>query len=302
MPLDWADLLAKEWMSVIKQIYQYKGIDQNPIAHQIVVIQGKQFSQTIDAIFQGIDYHSPDYYAREVLKKNTWLFSIAKNYHEMQKINNLLLNDKGEIRSWSSFKKEAKKVVGDSIRYLQTEHNTVVGAAQMSRVYNDITNTSAVFPYIQFEVINDGKTSDVCKPLHGVIVHHTDPMLQYFFPPNHFNCRTTVRKLRNATPTKHYTQPQIPEAFKNNPAITGKIFTEKNTFIANTPKNIQQLAEGYYLKETLKQQRKEIKQWAKEHLINKTATHPNLDKKIQFSVTGIKEALNQPHKHIIEKK
>ena len=55
------------------------------------------------------------------------------------------------------------------------------------------------------------------------------------------------------------------------------------------------------LKTVLREQRTEIKKWAKENLIGKTITHAGVDGEIYFTTTGIKEALNQPHKYILEK-
>jgi hypothetical protein len=51
----------------------------------------------------------------------------------------------------------------------------------------------------------------------------------------------------------------------------------------------------------LRNQRKEIKALAKIHLIGKWVMHPGIPRPIFFTSTGIKEAINQPHKHIYEK-
>lgn len=182
---------------------------------------------------QGINYDAPDNVLREVLKRNIWDFSVAKNHQDNIRINNLL-DDDGKLRSWSDFKYEARKVIGESNRSL-TEYNTVVAAAQMSRLWMEIQRDKALFPFAQFDVVEDDHTSDICKPLTGVIVSVDDPMLSYYFPPNHFNCCTTVRKLRKRTPTEKYSLPDIPEAFQNNVAETGKIFTDKNAYIKKTP-------------------------------------------------------------------
>lgn len=40
-------------------------------------------------------------------------------------------------------------------------------------------------PYFQYRGPNDGKNSAICKPILGLIVHHTDPILKHFWHPNH---------------------------------------------------------------------------------------------------------------------
>jgi phage-Barnase-EndoU-ColicinE5/D-RelE like nuclease2 len=40
-------------------------------------------------------------------------------------------------------------------------------------------------PFFQYRGPKDGKNSAVCKPILGLIVHHTDPILKHFWHPNH---------------------------------------------------------------------------------------------------------------------
>lgn len=243
----WADELARLWLEVLQYIYRMKKVPDEQINREIVALQAQTFIKPIERIFGDVEFDSPDYVLREILKNNMWDFSVAKNYNDVVAINNLLLKEDGSLRPWHDFKNEAQKVVGRSIRYLKTEYNTVVSSAQMSGKWQAIQRDKHLFPYAQFKVIVDGHTSDICKPLHDVIVTVDDPMLMYYFPPNHFNCRTDVIRLRKGTPTEKYNLPQIPEAFKNNPAVSGKIFTDKHSYFLNAPDEV--IALGKRLKE-----------------------------------------------------
>ncbi len=44
-----------------------------------------------------------------------------------------------------------------------------------------------------------------------------------------------------------------------------------------------------------------IKEWAKTNLIGKTIKCPHLGVDITFTMSGVKEAINQPHKHLYYK-
>lgn len=240
---NWADKLARLWLEMLQYIYRTKKVPDEQISRDIVTLQAQTFINPIERIFQDVEFDSPDYVLREILKQNMWDFSVAKNYNDVVAVNNLLLKEDGSLRPWHDFKHEAEKVVGRSIRYLKTEHNTVVAGAQMSGKWQEIQRDKHLFPFVQFKVIVDGHTSDICKPLHDVIVSVNDPMLKYYFPPNHFNCRTTVIRLRRATPTAKYNLPKIPEAFKNNPAVSGKIFTDKHKYFLNAPQEVMNYAD-----------------------------------------------------------
>ncbi|MHC5353104.1 minor capsid protein [Myroides sp. LJL115] len=233
-------------MDVVTGVYKAKGVEKDYISKPVVQAQGKEFSKAIDTEFGQIDFNSPDYVLRETLKKNTWDFSIAKNYNDNIKLNNLLLNSDGSLRSWNDFKHEAQKVVGDSIKYLKTEYDTIVASAQMSRIWQDLQRTKDIFPFVQMIVVKDGRTSDTCESLADVIFNVDDPSLMYYWPPNHFNCRTTIKKLRYGVPTAKYDLPDIPEEFRNNVGVTGQVFTAENSYISNTPKEVLLLSDSFY--------------------------------------------------------
>ena len=54
-------------------------------------------------------------------------------------------------------------------------------------------------------------------------------------------------------------------------------------------------------KETLQKQRKTVREWAKENLVGRTIVVQGVQKTIEFTMNGIKETLNQPHKHMLAK-
>lgn len=234
-------------MDAIEYAYKEKKIDGN-IYHPIVKSTGAEMVKGVDAgygILQDADFDSPDYIMREYLKKNVWKFAVAKNYNDCIRLSNLLIREDGSLRPWNEFKREAQRVVGDSNRYLKTEYDTIVASAQMSRLWNEIQRDKHIFPLVQFLVVMDGHTSEVCSPLHNVIVKVDDPKLEYYFPPNHFNCRTSLKKLRSGRVTEEISWPEIPEAFQNNAGVTGLIFTDKNVYIENTPEKVLDQHEKY---------------------------------------------------------
>lgn len=51
-------------------------------------------------------------------------------------------------------------------------------------------------PYWQYIAITDGRTTSLCRELHGTILAADDPRWDDILPPNHHNCRSTIRALR----------------------------------------------------------------------------------------------------------
>lgn len=249
-PPDWADLLAKQWLETIRQIYEEKDLPKEGFSTEIVKTTGKELSRAVDkgySIIKGIEYEEIDHIARDILKRNVWKFSVAKNHNDLIRLNNLLINKDGSIRAWNDFKREALSVIGTSNRYLKTEYDTIIAGAMMSRKWQDIQRDKYIFPLVQFKVVQDDRTSEICSPLHNIICKVDDPFLAHYFPPNHFNCRTDVIKLRDGEPTPQKELPyiDIPKAFLNNVGETGEIFTKDNPYIKNTPKRLTSDLEYY---------------------------------------------------------
>lgn len=69
---------------------------------------------------------------------------------------------------------------------------------------------------------------------------------------------------------------------------------QRNVYVAGT---ISTFNEGL----ELKIQRKSVLTYAKENIVGTTVKHNKFEKPIQFTVKGIKEAINQPHEYIREK-
>ncbi|MCK0203067.1 phage head morphogenesis protein [Ornithobacterium rhinotracheale] len=166
------------------------------------------------------------------MKDNVWEFSMAKNTADNIALNNALISPNGKVRSWNEFRKEALKIIDRSARYLKTEYNTAVASARMAAKWERFQREKHIYPYAKFFVVQDNHTSDICAPLHGVVVPWDHPLLKTHFPPNHFNCRTDVEAVRyeEPTPNEQIKAPDIPQNFRNNIGITGKIFAENSLY------------------------------------------------------------------------
>ncbi|MGV0980438.1 hypothetical protein [Empedobacter falsenii] len=224
---DWADLLAAQWMDTIK----------NNISKDANNIQKDHINKIPKPIIGEINFDQPDYLLRKILLENNWQFSAAKTSDDNILLNNLLLDGNSNLKSWNNFKYDAINIcniIEIDYNLLQKDYNTIVASAQMSRLWFEIQRDKAIFPFVKFLVVQDDHTSKICSSLHNLIFSVDDPVLACYFPPNHDGCRTTVKKLRYAVPSRDYTLPEISEKFKYNiPQIVNKIFGD--TFL--NPKN-----------------------------------------------------------------
>jgi len=238
--------LAKAWAEEAEKVWQKKGLPKS--SKKLTALYGKHFSNAIEEGYGqtlgGIDYDTPDGEMLKNLLKNVYQFSAAKNYTQLRQLTQALIDADGKLRSYSSFKKEAWQINDTHVaQWLKAEYELAVAGSQMASKWVDITNNPAT-KFLEFDVVMDSHTSDICRPLHKMIVSVADPMLRIYYPPNHFYCRTTVRQHSSGTPTPEHqrTFPEIQPMFQTNLGSQGLVFPSGHSYWNGTPAAVLQEA------------------------------------------------------------
>lgn len=56
-------------------------------------------------------------------------------------------------------------------------------------------DVTQALPYLRYSAVLDSRTTEICQELDGTILRADDPYWQTHWPPNHFNCRSTLVSL-----------------------------------------------------------------------------------------------------------
>ena len=246
---NWADDMTDLLLNMVAGVYREKGLPTGLIDRSVTgaiarkLLQGIEsgFGQQLADIGTSIDYDTPDANMLLQLQRNVWHFSAAKNYNQLVELSRALVGEDGKLRSWEQFKEAAWKVNDRHInQWLRVEYDNAVAGAQMAGKWTEIQREAATFPYLQFDVVMDMGTSEICRPLYNVVVPVGHPMLDRYYPPNHFGCRTTVRQLRSGTPTppEQYSLPDIPPMFQTNVGKTGMAFPAGHPYFTGAPEEV----------------------------------------------------------------
>ncbi len=244
---------------------------------------------------------------------NTAVFSAFKAHTQTAEMVAELTDEEGELRSFNKFKKAVKTIATHhNEKWLQTEYNTAVRSARMAVKWRDFLKTEHLYPNLEYMESRASHKRETHLGYVGTILPIRHSWWDTHLPPTAWNCKCWVRptdKAPTAVPDEEFTPP----ALANNAGKTAQFAdTTKTPYYQNTPEELReevekvaQKAEELRLKEELKaklkEQRTAIKEWAKNNLIGQTLQHQAVKKDIHFTVRGIKETLNQPHKYIIEK-
>ena len=132
----------------------------------------------------------------EALQKNVYRFSGFKNYHFVLEANRLLVNDEGNVRGFSDFRKAVLDLNKEyNLNFLRTEYNHAVATSRMASKWKKFAEDEAALPLLQFETVGDDHTRAAHQKLDGVIKPVNDAFWNKWLPPLDYNCRCTVRQL-----------------------------------------------------------------------------------------------------------
>lgn len=190
---------------------------------------------------------TPDEALLESLSNNVYRFSAAKTYQQVKDMSAAIVDNK-EIVSFKAFEAKAKEIFDIYNKtWLKTEYDTAIGQAQNARKWNDFEADKDIFPMLEYDAVMDQNTSDICRPLDGIVLPIDHPFWNTHAPLNHFNCRCFLRKVdkyddKKATSKAKYEKvakeinPLMQPVFKSNSGKDGKLFDDKHPYF-DAPKS-----------------------------------------------------------------
>lgn len=266
------------------------------------------------------------------LKESNYVFSGFKTFHELNEAFPSLLDANGNRKPFERFLSDVQTVNETYNRwYLKAEYNFAMTSASMAAKWKDWWDDEDRDRYLlQYRTVGDKRVRKAHRALHNVTLPVTSRFWDEYFPPNGWNCRCTVERVRRgkyaesdeakamlagsqATAGKHQ------EMMRFNPGKKMACFPAYNPYtisrckecpdrpgtlsLAKIPENelcaackvIKEMAKS---KESLQEQRKAVREWAKENLAGKSTVVQGVQNPVEFTMNGIKEALNQPHRYV----
>ena len=171
------------------------------------------------------------------LADNACQFAGAKAYQQTKALAQSLIEN-GSLQTHSEFQQLADVVNSDHKRWFQTEYDSAVSSAQMAKKWAEIQQNKDRLGILEFDAVMDGRTTELCAGLNGVRKSADDAFWDTYYPPNHYNCRSTVRQQSGGatTPDGDIDYPDIPPAFQTNLAKQGVAFPPQHSYYQDCPK------------------------------------------------------------------
>ncbi len=295
----------------------------------------RQFIRThTDMLDRAVDYaigrRPLDEISVRRLKESNYVFSGYKTFHELNEAFPSLLDTDGNRKPFERFLSDVQKVNESYNRwYLRAEYHFAMSAADMAARWKDFERDGDRY-LLQYRTVGDKRVRPMHRLMNGITLPATSRFWDWYFPPNGWNCRCTVVQVRKskypesdereamnlgsqATAGKHQ------EMMRFNPGKQMACFPAYNPYtisrckdceyrpgrleLAKVPDNelcaaCKVIREMVKARESLRQQRKAVREWAKENLAGKTVLVQGVPGPVEFTMNGIKETLNQPHKYV----
>ena len=257
------------------------------------------------------------------LDNSAFLFSGFKTAQELKEASLLLREKDGTVKGFSRFLTDIRRIDANyNVRYLEAEYNFAVSSAQMAASWAEVSQDGDRYD-LQYRTAGDDHVREEHRALNGVTLPPSNDFWRYYYPPNGWNCRcTAVQVLKGKYPTSddkqaiqagdRMTDTPKKRIFRFNPGIDGQLFPPKHPYYKLSREAAEQVKKAVKaLQETapepdtdtgvdlvrLRRRRKEIKEEAK-RLTEQQFFNAQFGKPMIITKTGIKEWLNQPHKHI----
>jgi len=124
-------------------------------------------------------------------------FTVAKlsSYDIIERVRERLIDAVEKEESLAEVWKDLDEL-GSSPYYWETVYRTNIQTAYNAgrRIRIDKDKPDA----LEVIIIEDERTSSICRPLRGLVLPYSHPFWKTHWPPFHFNCRTTIRSVYKA--------------------------------------------------------------------------------------------------------
>jgi SPP1 gp7 family putative phage head morphogenesis protein len=159
------------------------------------------------------------------LKYNIAEFSAFKETSFRKQLEAALTSN-GKVTPWSDFKKKADELnIAYNRRWLKTEYDHTVAAANMAQKWQDFEADKDLYPNLKYQAVGDASTREQHKAWDGLILPINHPFWKTHLPPNDWGCRCDALQ-SDEDISKTIPNVATKQAFENNAALSGKIFSE----------------------------------------------------------------------------
>lgn len=171
------------------------------------------------------------------LKNNVAVFAAFKANHYASAMRSLLVDESGNKRTYSDFRKEAIKIDSKYNQlWLAAEYNLATRQARTAEQWQKFKRDQDIYPNLEYMPSRSPNPRDSHIKFYGLILPIDDPFWDTFLPPNGFNCKCWVRQSRADATNERIDAPESVPGIEGNPGKTGRVISASHPFITAVKK------------------------------------------------------------------
>ena len=307
----------KALIEALKRIYSQK-------FHPMDDIEEHLFEETLRLMLQATDEGMAvsgaaiDKEFRTLVDWNTARWSAFKVHRMQNDIASQLYDEDGQLKPFDRWAKDVEPMLDHHVgHWLRTEYNTAVTRAQQAADWKRFEENADIMPNLTWIPSTSAQPGADHKIYWGVTLPIDHPFWNSHRPGDRWGCKCSLENTDDE-PTSVPDDPnpkqnRPADGLDNNPGKDGKLFGDSHPYIKNASRQAKKAVEKYMservdLPKPVKakaepdfaERRKEIREEASA-LIKEKVFNEKFGKEISITGRGIKEWLNQPHKHYAAK-
>lgn len=198
----------------------------------------RELNKAVDSVFIDVSFGDPNWEFINSLKKENGIFSAFKNHKQSNELRALLHDGKGQIKQFSSFKKDTEKVIGKyNKQWLKTEHSTAVLSSRSAYRFRKYKETLHLYSNVMYTPSRSASPRQIHKAFYYVVLPYDHPWWNNHLAPLDWNCKCGHKNTdEEITEIPDDKDVFVAPGLDNNPARSKKLFSDSHPYVAKTKK------------------------------------------------------------------
>lgn len=212
-------------------------------------------NKAVDKGFGRVEYGTEDAAFVEQVRYNNAVFAAAKTFNQQNDLTREMFDEKGRVRSFGQFRKEAEPIIGAyNVDWLQTEYSTAIVRSQHAQKWREMERDADLYPNLEWMPSTSAHPREAHRTFYGLILPMNHPFWSSNYPGNLWGCKCGIRSTaaeptdRKGIQSATKGAPKGDPGLDENPGATGAIFSRSHPYFAEAQvgyKTLRPIVEEY---------------------------------------------------------
>ena len=241
--------IGKSVVDAVLKRLQDKGFDvKNDIDPDLLRHTYDMLNKAAEKGFGNPKAGTPDADFLEALRYSNAVFAAFKTHRQQNDLYQLMTDEKGNLKPYHQFKKDTEAIIGAyNTDWLRTEYDTAVKGARTAAEWKQYEREADLFPNVEWLPSIAVNPREAHKPYYHIIRRWNDTWWNSHYPGCLYGCQCGSTNTRQAVNAGESTTTEMKpdKGLEENPAFTGKLFSDKHPYQQQAYKGAQKAVDTF---------------------------------------------------------